>query len=957
MHIASITAIAGCFNGDDTCITRQVAFDGFVQGLTYGLLALGIVLIYRSTRVINFAVGNMGLPGAVLFALLIRNYGVPFWLAVPLCLVAGALLGAVVELAIIRRLFTSPRVVVLMATVGIAQLMQAVVTALPEVNPSAGGYPLAISGQWQPISDLRVSGAKLTVLIVVPLVAVGLGLLMNRTIFGKAVAASASNPSLSRLCGVNPKVISTAVWTIGGLLATLTMMLLGGINRGVTGLDSLGPLTLTRALAAAVIAGMSSFPRAAIAGLAIGVVEATVRFNYLFEPGLVDFLLLIAVLIAVYFQTRRTEQEGAVSFIPKVRPVPASLRDLWYVRHLGKLIGAAALALVIALPLVIDIPNSRLLLYSSIVGFAVAATSVTVITGWAGQLSLAQMTFAGFGALLAAAFSRGLEMNVGWRSMRVLDFQLKPVPFIVAILLATATTAVLAVVIGLGALRVRGLLLAVTTFTLAVAGTQYLYGRPILSNGQSSVLLRRGSILGIDLESQQAYFYFSVAVLTVALLVLSRMRRSGVGRRLIAVRDNPDCAAAYTINPARAKLTAFILAGSIASLAGGLLGGLVENIIIEDNDFSVAESLDVVAMVVIGGLGSIAGPVVGALWVEGLPSFWPNNSLVPLLSSSIGMLFILLYFPGGITQIGFRAREAVFERLEARRPAAPVAKPRQVAVVARPDRNRDLPDTVLRCRDVSVHFNGNRAVNSVDLDVGRDEIVGLIGTNGAGKSTLLNAIGGYVPASGSVELRGEEIADRAAHRRAAAGIGRTFQSASLFPELTVRESVQVALEARRRSGVLRTALHLDGPVESKQRREAAELIDFLGLSRYAESYIADLSTGTRRIVGLANLLAVDASVLCLDEPTAGVAQREAEAFGPLLKRIRTELGASMIIVEHDMPLIMSLSDRIYCLESGNVIAVGTPAEVRSNPLVVASYLGTDSRAIDRSDSGDLTNRA
>ena len=169
-----------------------------------------------------------------------------------------------------------------------------------------------------------------------------------------------------------------------------------------------------------------------------------------------------------------------------------------------------------------------------------------------------------------------------------------------------------------------------------------------------------------------------------------------------------------------------------------------------------------------------------------------------------------------------------------------------------------------------------------------------------------------------------------AARRAREGVGRTFQAARLFPELTVRETVQVALEARGRTGFLSTALYLPrSAVRERQRRsEADEFIGFLGLGRYANRRISDLSTGTRRIVELAGLLALDARVLCLDEPTAGVAQRETEAFGPLIKEIRRELGAAMLIVEHDMPLIMSISDRVYCLEVGRVIAEGVPNVVR-----------------------------
>jgi ABC-type branched-subunit amino acid transport system ATPase component len=256
----------------------------------------------------------------------------------------------------------------------------------------------------------------------------------------------------------------------------------------------------------------------------------------------------------------------------------------------------------------------------------------------------------------------------------------------------------------------------------------------------------------------------------------------------------------------------------------------------------------------------------------------------------------------------------------------------------------------LVAEDVTVQFGGIVAVDDVTIRVGQNEILGLIGANGAGKSTLMNALGGYVPSTGTVMLLGRDVTRLSPAGRARNGLGRTFQAARLFPELTVRETVQVALESRSRTDLIGAALGLPGSIKAERakRAEAAEILDFLGLGGYAEHYISNLSTGTRRIVELAGLVALSAQVLCLDEPTAGVAQRETEAFGPLLLEIRRELGASMVLIEHDMPLAMSVSDRVYCLETGEVIAEGTPTEIRSDPTVIASYLGADERAITRS---------
>jgi ABC-type branched-subunit amino acid transport system ATPase component len=199
-------------------------------------------------------------------------------------------------------------------------------------------------------------------------------------------------------------------------------------------------------------------------------------------------------------------------------------------------------------------------------------------------------------------------------------------------------------------------------------------------------------------------------------------------------------------------------------------------------------------------------------------------------------------------------------------------------------------------------------------------------------------------------LLGEEVAGNSPGYRTSLGLGRTFQAAPLFPELTVSETLLVALESKGRAGMLSTALALPGARRKNRaaQAEVGELVEFLGLGQYRDHFVSDLSTGTRRVVELAGLLALDAKVLCLDEPTAGLAQRETEAFGPLICTIQKELSASVLLVEHDMPLIMGISDRVYCLEAGSVIAEGQPVTVRNDPKVVASYLGTDERAIVRS---------
>jgi ABC-type branched-subunit amino acid transport system ATPase component len=244
-------------------------------------------------------------------------------------------------------------------------------------------------------------------------------------------------------------------------------------------------------------------------------------------------------------------------------------------------------------------------------------------------------------------------------------------------------------------------------------------------------------------------------------------------------------------------------------------------------------------------------------------------------------------------------------------------------------------DDVIRVEQLEISYGPRVVVDGVDLRVGAGEIVGLIGANGAGKSTLMNGIGGFVRSRGGIEILGRNVGRLSAAKRARLGLGRSFQGAELFQDLTVRETVGLAVPGVK-------------PWQRINRSEADEVIAFLGLGSFVDRFINELSTGTRRIVELACLVASGATVLCLDEPTAGIAQRETEAFGPLIVRIRDELAASVLIIEHDMPVIMGMSDRVYCMEAGRMICEGAPETVRRDPLVIASYLGTDERAIQRS---------
>jgi branched-chain amino acid transport system ATP-binding protein len=263
----------------------------------------------------------------------------------------------------------------------------------------------------------------------------------------------------------------------------------------------------------------------------------------------------------------------------------------------------------------------------------------------------------------------------------------------------------------------------------------------------------------------------------------------------------------------------------------------------------------------------------------------------------------------------------------------------------------DAP-VLLSCRGIVKRFGGIHAVDEVDLDLRAGEILGLIGQNGAGKTTLFDCISGFLTTdAGTVELRGRDVTAWAPHERARAGLGRSFQEALLFPSLTTWETIAIAFERHLASReMVAAALHLPASYESEidLAGRVEGLIELMGLGAFRDKLLGELSSGSRRIVELACILAQDPAVVLLDEPSAGVAQRETEALGPLLRRVQAYTGCSMLVIEHDMPLIAAVSDEVIALELGAVIARGTPGEVLSHPRVVESYLGTDSAAIARS---------
>ena len=953
---------------------QSLAF-GLVTGLTYAAFAAGFVLIYRSTGVLNFAHGEVGAFGVALFVLLLAQYGFNWWLSFVLALAACAAIGMAIELIVIRRLFTSPRLVVLIATIGVGQIVLFAKFKLPNVV-APGPISPPFKAVWTPTDHIRLQARELIVLAVIPVLIAALAWFISRTRFGLAVRASASNADTARVYGTSPRRTSTIVWSVSGAFAAATAIFLAplqGINSAQAGTAAIAEPLLLRVLVVSLLARMRSLWGTLIAGIAVGVAEQLIRSNVdSANRSVVDVYLFVAVLVVVLLVVRSTGLQESWSLAPRVRAIPSRLESLWWVRRLNAMGFVALFGFFVLLGLTLS-TSSSLFTWTSLLLFAMVVLSMTVLTGWAGQLSLGQYAFVGLGGLTVLGLTQGNDIPVPFD---LFDLSLE-LPWALAMVAATAVGVVAAVIVGLPALRVRGLFLAVTTLAFAVASASWLFQQDFFTGGTSfprpadPPVLDLGPIHVDFAASRRNYYFLCLVSLAVAAAVVARLRRTGIGRSWIAVRDNEEMAAASTVSPTRMKLAAFGVAGGIAAYSGGLLVTLVPSLQ-PDSLFRAGESIVVVATAIIGGLGSVAGPILGALWIRGIPQIIPEelDDLVRLLTSSIGLLVLLMYFPGGLLQIVYSIRDKLLERADRKmgeREAAAASEPSAVKVGGEPDGAPErgttrspvagrvasvaaAPGPALQTREVSVRFGGNTAVDHVSVHVDRGELVGLIGTNGAGKSTLLNAISGFVPSQGRVFVLGTDVTARRAPARHARGLGRGFQGARVYPGLTVRESLMVALEARSRSNLVAsmTALPPSPAQERAKRVEADEIIDYMGLKRYADHFVATLSTGTRRIVELSSLLAVNARVMLLDEPTGGVAQREAEAFGPLIKQIQFELDAAVIVIEHDMPLVMGISDRVYCLEAGAVIAEGPPEQVRRDPLVIASYLGTSQQAIGRS---------
>ena len=618
----------------------------------------------------------------------------------------------------------------------------------------------------------------------------------------------------------------------------------------------------------------------------------------------------------------------------------------------GDLAGLAVLVLVLAaFPLVAPVSWVNVGVYALI--YSIAAIGLTLLMGLAGQVSLGQASFFAIGAYGQAI----LVTRYQW-------------PELVSAVTAVALAAAAALVLGLVLLRLRGHYLALATLGLGIIIT-VVANESEFTGGTSGIFgIPKPEFGGRTYDSANEYFWLLVPFVVVALLLARNIAQSRTGRALGAVNDSEVAAETLGVDTFRLRLKVFVLSGAYAAVAGVFFAHWLA--VVNSNAANFPLSVKFLLMSVLGGLASVWGAVIGAFLVEFLdesmktliPQLVPGaTGEVQLIGFGIVLVLLVILLPGGLHQAAGLAVRAVRGRAGPRATGAP----RRVGVSPRGMARADTPSggddampgdaqtallaregrpapgsTLLEVRGLSKRFGGVLAVDDVDFDAAAGEIVALIGPNGAGKTTCFNMISGVLaPTAGTVSVAGQRTEGRRPHVFAQARATRTFQNLQVFGSSSVLGNVMVGRHLRSRRGMLASALAVPAIAEEREiASRSREILELVGLAADADRPARDLPFGRQRIMEVARALALEPDLLLLDEPMAGLSGLERRDLARLLRRLRAG-GMAIVIVEHDMETVLSLADRVVVLDDGRRIALGTPQEIRSDPAVIAAYLGVE----------------
>ncbi|MEV8543485.1 branched-chain amino acid ABC transporter permease/ATP-binding protein [Streptomyces sp. NPDC051572] len=885
----------------------RFALLGLGLGALYALTAHGIVLVYRGSGVLNFAHGAIGMAGAYVQWELAVNHGVPYWPATACGVLTSAVLGVLTHLLVIRPLRRASTLARLVGTLAVFIVLTAI--AVKRYGDSLQLVPGKLPTRLLTIAGATVSEDRVWLLGIAIAVTAVLHLLYRRTLFGLGTTAVAENEGAAAALGWSPDVIAAGNWALGSALAGLTAILIVPvIGLSVTGLTTL----LLSALAAALVGRFSSFPITLAGGLVIGVAQSELTRFGSGVTGLassVPFLFIALVLVA---RGRALPLRGTfLDRLPalgtgRVRPVPLAL---------AVVIGLVLVSL--STPLWADAITSTLVL-------SLIILSIIVVTGYAGQVSLAAYALAGTGAFIAGHAAA----DWGW-------------PFELALLAGVLGTVPIGLLFALPAVRTRGVNLAIITLGLGTTLEAMVFQNTDLSTtpGSDGIAVGKQTLFGISIsgvDHPQRYAAVVLVLFVAATLVVANVRRGRTGRRLIAVRANERAAAALGIDVRAAKLYAFGLSSAIAALAGVLTGFRSTSVVF--SDFASFDSVTALGLAVIGGVGFLVGPLFGATFAAGTVGARFGDLVVPGLSDwmpLIGGIILVLTLVGNQDGIGkeLGKQAAGLRHRLSPKPGTTAPEPETAAL---PDVPRAAP-LPLHVRDLTVRYGGVVAVDGLSLDVEPGRVVGLIGPNGAGKTSAIDAVTGFTrAAAGSVLLGERDVTRVPVHRRAGAGLSRSFQSLELFEDMTVLDNLYAACE---RPGRWTWLTDLIRPGSRPLPTQVLVAVREFGLQDSLDRPVGDLSYGERRLLAIARAVATSPSVLLLDEPAAGLSDDETRELAQLVRRLAEDWGMGVLLVEHDVDMVMSVCDQVVVLDFGRRICAGTPDEVRRDPAVRAAYLG------------------
>jgi branched-chain amino acid transport system permease protein len=911
---------------------------GLGAGALIASIALGLVLIYRGSGLINIATGAIAMTGAYVFWAFRTGYFGFELSTVPafvLTLVSMAAFGVVIELTIFRPLRNTAPLAKLAASLGLLLVLQAGVIVVfgnetksaPSILPSD---TITFFGRIVPVDRFLLAG-------IVIVVAAVLAALYRWTPFGLSTRAASENEASAMLAGLSPTRLSLTNTVLASVVA-------GGLGVLVAPLITLDSRTLAfqvvPALGAAILAGFTSFFIACFAGLAIGMFQSLLAYwsTQTWFPtdegeaplrGLPELFVFLVIVLALFL--RGASLPGRGELVEK--RLPAVPRP----EGLLKLSAIAAIAGVVAL--IVFPYDFRQALINSLLGVLICL-SLVVIVGFVGQISVVQLALAG-----VAGFTMShLTTDLGgiWAE------------FPISLLIGAVTATIVGLLVAVSALRVRGVSLVVVTLAAALALEQFGFlnarwgggptGSPVKQPELGALnLAPDASFRGLDDKLPSPVFGFVVLAATILLAgLVANTRRASLGQRMLAVRSNERAAAAAGINVRNTKLAGFGIAAFIAGMAGALYAYNFGSV--SYSRFGPLAALGLIAFAYFGGITMVSGAVIAGVGAtEGLlphafDDWFGLSGNWALLVGGFALIVTLLVHPEGIAGAGYARKQKKKRRLAAqavreRRISLAAPAPRTGEPVRRAPRAQ-AGATVLAATGISVSFGGLRALDDVDLAVSEGQLVGLIGPNGAGKTTFIDAISSFVPYRGQVELDGRALDGLPAHTRAARGLARTWQSIELFDDLTVRENLAVASYHPSTWATVKETL--SRPVTSTKAADAA--MELAGLEPMADAMPEELSQAQRKLVGIARALAAEPRLLCLDEPAAGLDVQEGEELGRRLRDV-VDAGTPMLLIDHDMGLVLGISDYVVVLEFGKVIAQGTPDVVRRDPHVIAAYLG------------------